>query len=74
MAIERETFTFILLNGNEIYIEFDADIVEDLWEDMESAFTRQGLWWYGNFGNVQATYKGHSLDFIDTAKVIGIRN
>lgn len=67
------TLELVTLQGDIIEIEYPDSIMDDLLEDFGESRQRRDYWNVGNWSDAKAFYKGHRLNDIDMAQIIGTR-
>ena len=72
MTVETvNTLELVTIQGDIIEIEYPDSIMDELLEDFNESRQRRGWWHVGNWGDAKAMYKGHCLNDIDMAQIIG---
>lgn len=67
------TLELVTLQGDIIEISYPDSIMDELLEDFRESRQRRDYWNVGNWCNAMAMYKGHRLNDIDMAQIIGTR-
>jgi len=63
----------VTLQGDIIVIEYPESIADEFIEDFCENQQCRGYWKVGNWIDARAIYRGHRLDSIDMAQIIGTR-
>jgi len=68
----EEGFNLVLENGEEITVTFPSEVMEELYDEMQEAQSKDGFWNVGNYTDAKAVYRGIQINDINMKRVVGL--